>query len=196
MSNLLSLEKTSQLHSSSPVSIFEFQNQVYSLIYDEIPTKNITIQPSSITLYDSTVPLFIEKIKINPLTNQLFIFGFLPEKETGFYGISSFSLNRFQKFTIYPLTNVEKVEDILFLDIQNFLLFTSSKNNQLWILHPKYNNIIEIDSLNGKSFNIRESFYSSSKDQLDIYVDTLGSNFLKTTQLFRFSGSELLSSFI
>ena len=97
------------------------------MIYDEIPTKNITIQPSYITLYDSTVPLFIEKIKINALTNQLFIFGFLPETKTGFYGISSFSLNQFQKFTIYPLTNVEKVEDILFLDIQNFLLLTSSK---------------------------------------------------------------------
>jgi hypothetical protein len=200
MSNILSFENVYQNNLSSPSQLFLFGNQVYQLIYDSIPTKKISIKLidslNSFVLYESSTHLYIEKIKINPFTSELLICGFLPETKTGFYAISTFNGSIFQKFTIYPITNVEKVDEIIFIDNLNFLLLTSTVNNQFWILHPKYKNIVEISSLNGKSFNIRDAIFSNTIDQLDIYVEVLGSDFLKSIQLFRFNGSDILSSFI
>jgi hypothetical protein len=197
MTNILSLENISSNISSFPVQIFTFDNQVYQLEFDALPATHISIRPFQYntypkTIYSSNNPIFIEKIKVDPFHKRFFLCGFQTNTKIGFYAISNFT-TEFQTLNIIIQYNLEKVEDILFIDESNFLVLGTTKENNVWIIHPNYLPLFEIKELNGKICSIKDSNFKN--DQINIYIEVL-ENAVKSLRIYRYSSGDLLSAFI
>ena len=197
MSNILSLEQISSNISSFPIQILSFDNQVYQLELDAIHATQISIRPLQSTsspkiIYSSSVPLFIQNVKVDPYNQRFFLFGFQTNTKIGFYAISNFT-TEFQTLNMIIQYNLEKVEDILFIDSSNFLVLGTTPTNKVWIQHPNYLPLFEIKELNGKICSIKDSNFKN--DQINIYIEVL-ENAVKSLRIYRYSSADLLSAFI
>jgi hypothetical protein len=148
--------------------------------------------PQKSFILSSSVPLFIQNVKVDPYNQRFFLCGFQTNTKIGFYAISNFT-TEFQTLNMIIQYNLEKVEDILFIDSSNFLVLGTTPTNNVWIIHPNYLPLFEIKELNGKICSIKDSNFNN--DQINIYIEVL-ENAVKSLRIYRYSSGDLLSAFI
>jgi hypothetical protein len=199
-SSILSLElNKNNLISNSNGCIFKIGSEIF-IFYQKIENNlyQIYIQPlskSPILIYSSNNNVKISKVSVDQELKRVWICGSIVSPISGFYASTDWNGITFSNLMIKIRSDVKKIENLLILDSENILFCSISFNDQFWILHNTLNSIYQIQ-VSGL-FSVKDLIFDPESDQLDIYVDVLNSlTKIYYVQIYRFSSSEILSSFV